>query len=145
METPTRILVASSELENRRSLVEILEKEGYDAICVSRTSEGKEVLETQKVELIFCDRRLTDGSYRDVVAAARSMQAKARVVVTSRLADWDEYLEALRHGAFDLIASPCRPTDVLWTILRARREEFEPVSLVGTASSRSGAHRHAAA
>ena len=38
METPTRILVASSELENRRSLVEILEKEGYDAVCVTRAS-----------------------------------------------------------------------------------------------------------
>ena len=144
METPTRILVASSELENRRSLVEILEKEGYDAICVSRASEGKEVLETQKVELIFCDRRLTDGGYRDVVAAARTTQGKVRVVVTSRLADWDEYLEALHYGAFDLIASPCRPTDVLWTILRARREELEPVSLAA-ATFRSGAHRHSAA
>ena len=144
METTPQILIVSSELENRRSLVEILEKEGYDAICVSRASECKEVLATQKVELIFCDRRLTDGSYRDVVAAARSTQGKVRVVVTSRLADWDEYLEALHYGAFDLIVSPCRPTDVLWTILRALREELEPVSLAA-ATSRSGAHRHAAA
>jgi DNA-binding NtrC family response regulator len=83
MESRTRILVASSELENRRALAAMLEKEGYDTICVSRASECKEVLETQSVGLVFCDRRLTDGGYRDVVAAARATQGKVRVVVTS--------------------------------------------------------------
>ena len=146
METPTQILVASSELENRRALAEILEKEGYDTICVSRASECKEVLETHKVGLVFCDRRLTDGSYRDVLAAARASQGKVRVVVTSRLADWNEYLEALHHGAFDLIASPGRPTDVLWAILQARREEHEPAPLLAAAKSSAVSHRrHATA
>jgi DNA-binding NtrC family response regulator len=147
MDTPTQILVASSELENRRALAEILKKEGYDRICVSRASECKEVLETHNVGLVFCDRRLTDGSYRDVLAVARGSQGKVRVVVTSRLADWDEYLEALHHGAFDLIASPGRPTDVLWAILQARREEHEPASLLAAAESSSAAsqRRHATA
>jgi len=146
METPTHILVASSELENRRSLARILEKEGYDTICVSRASECKEVLETHKVGLIFCDRRLSDGSYRDVLAAVRASQGKVRVVVTSRLADWNEYLEALHHGAFELIASPGRPTDVLWAILQARREEQEPASLLAAANSSAVSHRrHATA
>jgi DNA-binding NtrC family response regulator len=146
MELPTQILVASSELENRRALADILEKEGYDTICVSKASECKEVLQARKVGLVFCDRRLSDGSYRDVVAAARASQGKTRVVVTSRLADWNEYLEALHLGAFDLIASPCRPTDVLWAILQARREELEPSSLAAAAAkSRAIATRHAVA
>jgi DNA-binding NtrC family response regulator len=72
--------------------------------------------------LIFCDRRLSDGTYRDVIAATYAASLPARVIVTSRLADWDEYLDALHHGAFDLIASPCQPTDVLWAIVQARRE-----------------------
>lgn len=138
MKTPTQILVASSELESRRALADILKKEGYDTICVSRASECKEFLETHDVGLVFCDRRLTDGSYRDVLAVTRGSQGKVRVVVTSRLADWDEYLEALHHGAFDLIASPGRPTDVLWAILQARREQ-EPASLLAAAKSSSAA------
>ena len=146
MENPTQILVASSELENRRALAEILKKEGYDTICVSRASECKEVLETRNVALVFCDRRLTDGSYRDVLAAARRSQDKVRVVVTSRLADWDEYLEALHHGALDLIASPGRPTDVLWAILQARREASDPASFLAAAKSSAASHRrHATA
>ena len=45
--------------------------------------------------------------------------------MTSRLADWDEYLEALRHGAVDLIAAPCKPSDVFSAIAQAQREDEE--------------------
>lgn len=125
MEATPQILIVSSELENRRALNAILHKEGYETICASRVSECQEALQTQQVALIFCDRRLSDGTYRDVVAATRASSHSPRVVVTSRLADWDEYLEALHNGAFDLIASPCQPTDVLWAIVQARRETHE--------------------
>jgi DNA-binding NtrC family response regulator len=87
MDTPTQILVASSELENRRALAGILTKEGYDTICVSRVSECQEALSAQNVTLVFCDRRLSDGTYRDVLGLARGSKQNVRVVVTSRLAD----------------------------------------------------------
>jgi hypothetical protein len=57
--------------------------------------------------------------------------------VTSRLADWDEYLDALHHGAFDLIASPCQPTDVLWAIVQARREDHDRTGFVTPAKARA--------
>jgi DNA-binding NtrC family response regulator len=132
-----QILIVSSELENRRALNEILRKEGYETICASRVSECQEALQAQNVSLIFCDRRLADGSYRDVVAAARTSNNRARVVVTSRLADWDEYLDALHNGAFDLIASPCQPTDVVWALVQARREDQEQPSFVASAHARA--------
>jgi DNA-binding NtrC family response regulator len=125
MNGSSQILVASSDLESRRALTAILSKEGWETICASRANECQEILANQNITLVFCDRRLADGTYRDVLAASRSVKQRVRLVVTSRLADWDEYLEALHHGAFDLIASPCQPTDVLWTIIQARREEHE--------------------
>jgi DNA-binding NtrC family response regulator len=137
MESTPQILIVSSELENRRGLNAILRQEGYDTICASRISECKEALQTQNVSLIFCDRRLSDGNYRDVVAATRESRYHARVIVTSRLADWDEYLDALHHGAFDLIASPCQPTDVLWAIVQARREDHERAGFVAPAKARA--------
>jgi DNA-binding NtrC family response regulator len=137
MEATPQILIVSSELENRRALNEILRREGYETTCASRVSECQEALQTQNVSLIFCDRRLSDGNYRDVVAAARGSRPHARVVVTSRLADWDEYLDALHHGAFDLIASPCQPTDVLWAIVQARREDHDRAGFVAPAKARA--------
>jgi DNA-binding NtrC family response regulator len=139
MEVTPQILVVSSELENRRALNSILHKEGYETVCASRFSECQEALQTQNISLIFCDRRLSDGTYRDVVAAARDSVHPARVVVTSRLADWDEYLDALHHGAFDLIASPCQPTDVLWAIVQARRETHERSGFIAPQKARTAA------
>lgn len=137
MEVTPQILVVSSELEHRRALNDILRKEGYETICASRVSECEQALQTQNVSLIFCERRLSDGNYRDVIAVTRASQQRIRVVVTSRLADWDEYLDALHHGAFDLIASPCQPTDVLWAIAQARREDQERASFVAPTKARA--------
>lgn len=136
MEATPQILIVSSELENRRALNAILSAEGHETICASRVTECEEALQTQTISLIFCDRRLSDGSYRDVVNAARASGQHPRVIVTSRLADWDEYLDALHNGALDLIASPCRPTDVLWAIVQARREVFERSGFVTSTKAR---------
>ena len=130
MEATAQILIVSSELENRRNLNDLLVKEGYETICASRVSDCQTALETQKISLIFCDRRLSDGTYREVISATRAARQRVRVVVTSRLADWEEYLDALHHGAFDLIAAPCQPTDVLWAIIQARREDQEHAGFV---------------
>jgi two-component system, NtrC family, response regulator AtoC len=137
METTPQILIVSSELESRRALNAILHEDGYETICASRVSECQEALQTQNVSLIFCDRRLSDGNYRDVVAATRESRRHARVIVTSRLADWDEYLDALHHGAFDLITSPCQPTDVLWAIVQARREDHERAGFIAPTKTRA--------
>jgi len=137
MEATPQILIVSSELEDRRKLNDMLHKEGYETVCASRVSECEDALKTQNISLIFCDRRLSDGNYRDIISALRASNQPAPVVVTSRLADWDEYLEALHHGAFDLISSPCQPTDVLWAIVQARREEHTSAGFVVTTKSRA--------
>jgi DNA-binding NtrC family response regulator len=122
MDSPWQILIASSNLESRRALRQILTQQGLDPIGASNVAECREVLKKERVGLIFCEPRLADGSYRDLLEIARSGVDKARIVVTSKHANWDEYLEAMRCGAFDVIASPCRPTDVEWMVMQAKRE-----------------------
>src|SRR5579864_8059597 len=71
-----------------------------------------------KVGLIFCDSHLADGKYQDLLAPYGP-----RVVVMSRGADWEEFREAMQWGAFDVISAPCRPTDVEWMVIQAKRQE----------------------
>ena len=123
MNIPWDILVASSDLEGRRALSNILGKLGVDPLTSSTVRECKELIASERVGLIFCDRLLSDGNCYDLLNASRGGRAKARVVVMSSTADWDEFLEAMRLGAFDVIASPCRATDVEWMIIQALRYE----------------------
>jgi len=117
------VLVASSELESRLHLRDILTKLGIDPICLPTIRDCHESMAQRQIGLIFCDTHLADGTYMDLLSFCRGRESKPRVVVTSRLADWDEFKEALRRGAFDLIASPCRPTDVEWMLIQAKRDE----------------------
>jgi DNA-binding NtrC family response regulator len=122
MNDNTDILVIASDPETRRALSSILQTKGLNSLHASQLSEGRALLANKSVGLVFCERRLADGTYLDLLPIAQSSQRKVPVVVTSRLADWDEYLEALRHGAVDLIPSPFKLADVSSAIAQARRE-----------------------
>lgn len=144
MNIPWQIVVASSDLESRRGLTSILTRQGLDPISISSFAECREVMERESVGLVFCDRHLADGDYRDVLGASRCAPGKVRVVVTSKHADWDEYLEAMRLGAFDVIAAPCRPTDVEWMVIQAKRDERNRSRELLTPPTKDSAARQAA-
>jgi hypothetical protein len=52
-------------------------------------------------------------------------------------------LGAMREGAFDVIAAPCRPTDVEWMVIQAKRDArsrvVEQVAVPAVAAERSRA------
>jgi DNA-binding NtrC family response regulator len=141
-----QIMVASADLESRRSLVSILDRQGLDAFCASNVSQCREILDKQNVGLVFCDRSFADGDYRDVLTAATSRRpgAKARVVLLSTLADSDceQYKRAKEQGVFEVISAACRPTDVEWMVIQARRDEQRRAeSLLSAASSSASGGR----
>ena len=123
MNKPISIVVVSSEIRKHNSLRDILDREGWKTTYASTVGECGEVFSNQNVDLVFCDRTLADGTYRDVLAMTRSKTPRVRLVVTSRLADWEEYLEALDNGAFDLIASPSQTAEIVRVVHEARREQ----------------------
>jgi DNA-binding NtrC family response regulator len=123
MDKPTPILVVSSEFKNRHALRDILSREGWEVICASTVRECADVFASRNIYLVFCDRGLTDGTYRDILAITRLLSRNVRLVVTSRLADWDEYWEALHDGAFDLIASSGQTSDIVRIINHAQHDD----------------------
>jgi DNA-binding NtrC family response regulator len=127
MNDNAEILVIASDPETRKTLSSILQTEGLNSVQASQLSEGRALLASRSVGMVFCERHLADGTYLDLLPAAQTKSGNVPVVVTSRLADWDEYLEALRHGAVDLIASPFKPSDVSAALAQARREKAAAV------------------
>jgi DNA-binding NtrC family response regulator len=123
MYIPWQIVIASGDVEERRAMCTILEKQGLDPIAASTVRACDEILAQENVGLIFCSRRLGDGDYRDLLLAARRWSRKIRIIVATRVTDWDDYLEAMRLGAFDVISAPCRPTDMEWMVIQALRDE----------------------
>ena len=119
------VMVVSPDLENRRNIARVLSSQGLDPICIGTVKECREILDRQEVALIFSDRDLSDGDYRDILASTvcYPQKKRARVVLMSRLRKPEEYEEAKTSGVFDVIGLPWRPTNIEWTIILAKRDE----------------------
>jgi DNA-binding NtrC family response regulator len=123
MNVPWQIMTASGDVEERRAVRNILTKQGLEPIAAASVRECQEIMAQDDVGLIFCARWLADGDYRDLLVARQLGTRKTRIVIATRVTNWDDYLEAMRLGAFDVISAPCRSTDVEWMIIQALREE----------------------
>lgn len=116
-------LLVSPRLEVRKPLLQVLEAFSTDVVCCSNLAQAEEVLSTQSFEVVFCDEFLPDGSYADLIHPNHFENKIPRVIVATRVGEWELYLEALRRGAFDVVRAPFPPTDVEMTVIRALREE----------------------
>lgn len=131
-----KIAIVSSDSEHLTTLAEILKRQGMEFLCMPTVSQYRDVLSKQRVDLVFSDPELSDGNYLDVINAARSLGSGARIVLTSRQASWPEFLDAMRVGAFDVISKPCRPKDVEWMVIQAKRDNRKKTKELKTSNER---------
>jgi DNA-binding NtrC family response regulator len=122
---PCDILVTSSRVEDRRALMRILDGLPINVFSSSSVKQAEEVMSQKKLALVFCDEHLPDGSYRELLSRSRIAQKHPRLVVTTHTGEWNEYLEATRRGAFDVIRYPLQPADVELIVIRAMRDQRE--------------------
>jgi DNA-binding NtrC family response regulator len=123
MKVTSETVVVTSDLFNRRHLIDILNNHGVEPFCLSTLRECREILRERSVGLLFCDREVSDGNYKDLLAICNSWTRKPRVVVTSPDIEPSDVKEAMQLGAFHVISSPCRPADVEWMLIQAKRDE----------------------
>src|SRR5215471_6431681 len=119
MFTTPLALVASLNSEIRETLTHILSRHGVESVVSSTAAEAEAILFRQPVSLVFCEDRLPDGSFRDVLGEVKRSAKLVPVIVVSRLGDWDKCLEALRLGGNDYVAFPFQRAEVESIINRA--------------------------
>lgn len=82
------------------------------------------MVERDEIGIVFCDDCLPDRCLEKVVAKVGERRNPIPVIAVSRTGEWQEYLEALRIGAFDYLSMP------------PRRDELDRV--IASALSREG-------
>jgi DNA-binding NtrC family response regulator len=96
------VLVLCDDAECAARMVQVVRKRGLEVMCCSRVSDARSLLSHRRFSLIFSSDTLPDGEVRSVIGVAGAIP----VIVLSRRAEWDAYLDALNQGVFDYIACP---------------------------------------
>jgi DNA-binding NtrC family response regulator len=108
----TRVLIALADPASRRALSNLLPLHDVEPVFAATLREARAVLAHEPVALVVCEDILHDGSYRDLLPVARAAKGDVPVVVTSRVDNPEEYLEAMKLGAFDFVAEPFSRTEM---------------------------------
>ena len=125
------VLVVSSDDDVRRNLAEIIGLCGLEPVLCVTVADSRAVLTRYPICVVVCEDQLADGNYRDLVEAVERTNADAPVIVVSRLADWNEYLNAVRAGAFDYVGFPPRPAEIESVVKNALNERERQNQLEG--------------
>jgi len=112
-------LIVSYRSRNRKSLASVFSTLSVDDYWVSLIRDAIEMLDRRSFCVIFCKKRLPDGSNNELPAEARARCPDAHFVVLFCSGEWDAYLNALRLGATEVLRCPLHSTDVGLAIIRA--------------------------
>jgi len=118
-------LVVSDRMEHVQSLVRILDELLINVYVACNLRQAREVLSRQPLSIVFCDELVAGGSYRDLLQSGDAMRKASRYVIMLHTGEWDEYLEAMHLGAFDVIRCPIQPTDVEMALIHASRDQVQ--------------------
>ena len=129
------VLIASSDIENLKTIRAVLAEDGVSTICASTVKETREALANTPVSIVICDRELPDGSFKDLLHLAKQERPEVLVVVTSCTDDWKESVAAKQLGVFEVIPSPCQRSNVEWVVITALRAWRQRAALPNVISS----------
>ena len=103
-----KILIIEDEPDIRKTLEYNLSREGFDVICASSLSEGKDSINAAKFSLILLDLMLPDGSGLDLCRELKSDPKKNLIPIIILTAKDDEVdkVVGFELGADDYVTKP---------------------------------------
>jgi DNA-binding NtrC family response regulator len=127
MSEQMQALIVSDRMTHLKSLLTILNTLPINVYVASTLRQAKAVLSSQSFAVVFCDERLPGGSYRDLLVAPTTYgdATPSQLIVMLHTGGWDEYLEAIEHGAFEAIRCPIEPNEVVETLIHATRNRLQ--------------------
>ena len=122
MKRERTMLIVSCRPENRKTLVRMFDELSINSYVAPTIRDARELLGSRSLSMVFCEERLSDGSYCDLLRDVRATWPETGFVVLLCTGEREEYLQAMRLGAQEVLRSPLRPTGVDLVLIQAMKE-----------------------
>ncbi len=118
-----RILIVDDDEALRESLGMLLAAEGYDVALADCADSALAELDRESVDLVLCDLRMPGMDGLELLPQLVKKVPGATVLMMSAFGSADLAIEAMSRGAYDYLAKPFQPSEVLLAIRKARERE----------------------
>ena len=119
MPTFRNILIADDEPSIRHVLTLVLAEKGYDVRAVSDGAEALKELATRSYDAVICDVRMPNVTGTELVERALAQWPDLTFIVMSAYGSPDAALEAVGRGAYDYVAKPFKPEEMVLALRKA--------------------------
>jgi len=117
-------LILTGDEQTSENLAPVVTECGFEPVRLGSVGELRTGALDERAALLLCEQFLPDGDFRDALRILTIAAKKIPVIVFSRIADWDSYLQAVKLGAYDCLRYPFRRGELKWIlgqIIRAQR------------------------
>jgi len=118
-----RILIVDDDESLRESLQLVLSAEGYEAVCAADAEAALRQLDVSTPELVLCDLRMPGMDGLELLPQLVRRLPEATVILMSAFGTAELAIEAMKRGAYDYLAKPFAPSEVLLALRKARERE----------------------
>jgi two-component system response regulator AtoC len=118
-----RILIVEDDEALRESLQLTLAAESYEALVASGGSEALRLVEATPFDVVLCDLRMPGLDGLELLPQLARRLPGATLILMSAFGTADLAIEAMRRGAYDYLAKPFTPSELLLVIRKARERE----------------------
>jgi len=118
-----RILVIDDEEELRESLQLVLADEGFEVLTAATGEIALELVERNPADIVLCDLRMPGVDGMELLPRLRRKLPGATLILMSAYGSEQLALEAIRRGAYDYIAKPFLPSELIFSIRKAQERE----------------------
>lgn len=119
------IMVLDDEVGVARLCQQVLERAGFEVICVTNPVQGLGVLQQARVDLLLIDIRMPKMDGFQVMEQARKYQPELAIVVMTGFGTVETAIQALRLGANGLLLKPFAKTAELVESVNQALQERE--------------------
>ncbi|HDP54375.1 MAG TPA: sigma-54-dependent Fis family transcriptional regulator [Bacteroidetes bacterium] len=132
-----KILVVDDDSSFCIMLKTFLSKKGHDVDEAFSVNEALRVLNGGSYDIILTDYRLPDGSGLDILTQVKAISPNSGVIIMTGYADIRMAVKTIKLGAFDYVAKPINPDEILLTIQNLLSQKQPESSLKKIAQSKA--------
>jgi CheY-like chemotaxis protein/anti-sigma regulatory factor (Ser/Thr protein kinase) len=124
--TGARIVIADDDNALRHALAKILKGSGHEVIAFDNGADALEAIQRDHFDLAILDIWMPRMSGLEVLSHMRNEERKPRIIIMTSDDTPETLLRAVREQAYDYIAKPFPPQEIIERAERALNRESEP-------------------